>query len=179
MTVSGSKVEVTEDLSETIQQRQGRPHSRPSRSTPTPTTCCVTQIDIGEAEPVQICHRRVERPLRAISSPRPCTIPLLPGGVKINEGQAARRGVRRYARARSRSLTCDLHDFPYAEIKPAAILERLPSDRSRQSPPSPPTSRPETRFSAASSRQRRSTCRTRVTACGRSRSTSAKPRPIP
>ena len=54
MTVSGSKVEVTENLSETIKNvKVGRILSIEKH--PNSDHMLVTQIDIGEAEPVQIC----------------------------------------------------------------------------------------------------------------------------
>ena len=54
MTVSGSKVEVTEDLSETIKNvKVGRILSIEKH--PNSDHMLVTQIDVGEEEPVQIC----------------------------------------------------------------------------------------------------------------------------
>ena len=119
MTVSGSKVEVTENLSETIKNvKVGRILSIEKH--PNSDHMLVTQIDIGEAEPVQICtgawnvHCGDLVPAALHNS-------LLPGGVKITKGKL--RGVESAGMLCSlKELDCDLHDFPYAEIKPAAIL---------------------------------------------------------
>ena len=89
MTVSGSKVEVTESLSETIKNvKVGRILSIEKH--PNSDHMLVTQIDIGEAEPVQICtgawnvHCGDLVPAALHNS-------LLPGGVKITKGKL--RGV--------------------------------------------------------------------------------------
>ena len=119
MTVSGSKVEVTENLSETIKNvKVGRILSIEKH--PNSDHMLVTQIDIGEAEPVQICtgawnvHCGDLVPAALHNS-------LLPGVVKITKGKL--RGVESAGMLCSlKELDCDLHDFPYAEIKPAAIL---------------------------------------------------------
>ena len=119
MTVSGSKVEVTENLSETIKNvKVGRILSIEKH--PNSDHMLVTQVDIGEAEPVQICtgawnvHCGDLVPAALHNS-------LLPGGVKITKGKL--RGVESAGMLCSlKELDCDLHDFPYAEIKPAAIL---------------------------------------------------------
>ena len=119
MTVSGSKVEVTENLSETIKNvKVGRILSIEKH--PNSDHMLVTQIDIGEAEPVQICtgawnvHCGDLVPAALHNS-------LLPGCVKITKGKL--RGVESAGMLCSlKELDCDLHDFPYAEIKPAAIL---------------------------------------------------------
>ena len=119
MTVSGSKVEVTENLSETIKNvKVGRILSIEKH--PNSDHMLVTQIDIGEAEPVQICtgawnvHCGDLVPAALHNS-------LLPGGVKITKGKL--RGVESAGMLCSlKELDCDLHDFPYADIKPAAIL---------------------------------------------------------
>ena len=119
MTVSGSKVEVTENLSETIKNvKVGRILSIEKH--PNSDHMLVTRIDIGEAEPVQICtgawnvHCGDLVPAALHNS-------LLPGGVKITKGKL--RGVESAGMLCSlKELDCDLHDFPYAEIKPAAIL---------------------------------------------------------
>ena len=119
MTVSGSKVEVTENLSETIKNvKVGRILSIEKH--PNSDHMLVTQIDIGEAEPVQICtgawnvHCGDLVPAALHNS-------LLLGGVKITKGKL--RGVESAGMLCSlKELDCDLHDFPYAEIKPAAII---------------------------------------------------------
>lgn len=133
MTVSGSKVEVTENLSETIKNvKVGRILSIEKH--PNSDHMLVTQIDIGEAEPVQICtgawnvHCGDLVPAALHNS-------LLPGGVKITKGKL--RGVESAGMLCSlKELDCDLHDFPYAEIKPAAILgDYRPIDPAKPSIP--------------------------------------------
>ena len=133
MTVSGSKVEVTENLSETIKNvKVGRILSIEKH--PNSDHMLVTQIDIGEAEPVQICtgawnvHCGDLVPAALHNS-------LLPGGVKITKGKL--RGVESAGMLCSlKELDCDLHDFPYAEIKPAAILgDYHPIDHAKPSIP--------------------------------------------
>ncbi len=133
MTVSGSKVEVTEDLSETIKNvKVGRILSIAKH--PNSDHMLITQIDVGEAEPVQICtgawnvHCGDLVPAALHNS-------LLPGGVKITKGKL--RGVESAGMLCSlKELDCDLHDFPYAEIKPAAILgDYHPIDSAKPSIP--------------------------------------------
>ena len=119
MTVSGSKVEVTENLSETIKNvKVGRILSIEKH--PNSDHMLVTQIDIGEAEPVQICTGAWNVHCGDLV-PAALQNSLLPGGVKITKGKL--RGVESAGMLCSlKELDCDLHDFPYAEIKPAAIL---------------------------------------------------------
>ena len=119
MTVSGSKVEVTEDLSGTIKNvKAGKILSIEKH--PDSDHMLVTQIDVGESEPVQICtgawniHVGDMVPVALHNA-------LLPGGVKITKGKL--RGVM------SNGMLCSLkelelttHDYAYAVIKPAAIL---------------------------------------------------------
>ena len=101
MTVSGSKVEVTDDLSKTMHGvKVGRIVSIEKH--PNSDHMLVTQIDVGESEPVQICtgawniHEGDIVPVALHNS-------LLPGGVKITKGKL--RGVPPTAcSARSRSL---------------------------------------------------------------------------
>lgn len=119
MTVSGSKVEVTENLSETIKNvKVGRILSIEKH--PNSDHMLVTQIDIGEAEPVQICTGAWNVHCGDLV-PAALQNSLLPGGVKITKSKL--RGVESAGMLCSlKELDCDLHDFPYAEIKPAAIL---------------------------------------------------------
>ena len=119
MTISGSKVEVTEDLSGKMKNvKVGKILSMEKH--PNSDHMLVTRIDVGESEPVQICtgawnvHVGDLIPVALHNS-------LLPGGVKITKGKL--RGVP------SNGMLCSLkeldvttHDFPYAEIKAAAIL---------------------------------------------------------
>ena len=119
MTVSGSKVEVTEDLSEgmskvvvgrilTIEKHPNSDHM------------LVCSIDIGAEEPVQICTGAWNIHVGDLV-PTALHNAMLPGGVKITKGKL--RGVE------SNGMLCSLkelemttHDFPYGEIKAAAIL---------------------------------------------------------
>ena len=119
MTVSGSKVEVTENLSETIKNvKVGRILFIEKH--PNSDHMLVTQVDIGEAEPVQICTGAWNVHCGDLV-PAALQNSLLPGGVKITKGKL--RGVESAGMLCSlKELDCDLHDFPYAEIKPAAIL---------------------------------------------------------
>ena len=131
MTVSGSKVEVTEDLSETIKNvKVGKILSIEKH--PNSDHMLVTQIDVGAEEPVQICtgawnvHCGDMVPVALHNS-------LLPTGVKITKGKL--RGVA------SEGMLCSLkelelteHDYAYAVIKPAAILgDYQPSDPAKPS----------------------------------------------
>ena len=119
MTVSGSKVEVTEDLSERMKNvRVGKILSIEKH--PNSDHMLVTQIDIGEEEPTQICTGAWNVHVGDLV-PAALHNSLLPGGVKITKGKL--RGVS------SNGMLCSLkeldvttHDFPYAEITAAAIL---------------------------------------------------------
>ena len=131
MTVSGSKVEVTEDLSKKIVNvKAGRIVSLEKH--PNSDHMLVCQLDVGGEEPVQICtgawnvHVGDMVPAALHNS-------LLPNGAKITKGKL--RGVV------SNGMLCSLkelemttHDFPYAEIKAAAILgDYHPIDPSKPS----------------------------------------------
>ena len=120
MTISGSKGEVTEDLSKTIDNvKVGRIVKLEKH--PNSDHMLVCQLDVGGEEPVQICtgawnvHEGDLVPVALHKS-------LLPGGVKIEKGKL--RGVASYG------MLCSLkelgmtavHDYPYAVIKAAAIL---------------------------------------------------------
>ncbi|MBQ7895161.1 MAG: phenylalanine--tRNA ligase subunit beta [Oscillospiraceae bacterium] len=119
MTISGSKVECTEDLSETIKNvKAGKILSIEKH--PNSDHMLVTQIDVGETEPVQICtgawnvHVGDMVPVALHSS-------LLPTGVKITKGKL--RGVASHGMLCSlKELDLTTHDYAYAAIKPAAIL---------------------------------------------------------
>lgn len=119
MTVSGSKVEVTENLADSIKNvKVGRIVSLAKH--PNSDHMLVAQLDVGAAENVQICtgawnvHCGDLVPAALHNS-------LLPCGTKITRGKL--RGVESEGMLCSlKELDCDLHDFPYAEIKPAAIL---------------------------------------------------------
>ena len=119
MTVSGSKVEVTEDLSRTISNvKVGRILSLEKH--PNSDHMLVAQLDVGADAPVQICtgawnvHEGDLVPAALHNS-------LLPSGAKITRGKL--RGVASEGMLCSlRELNLTAHDFPYAVIRPAAIL---------------------------------------------------------
>jgi len=120
MTISGSKVEVTEDLSQTINNVKVGKIIKLEKH-PNSDHMLVAQVDVGAEAPVQICtgawnvHEGDMIPVALHKS-------LLPGGVKIEKGKL--RGVP------SEGMLCSLkelgltavHDYPYAVIKAAAIL---------------------------------------------------------
>ena len=119
MSISGSKVESTADLSETMHGVKAGKILTIEKH-PNSDHMLVTRIDVGEEEPVQICtgawniHVGDMVPVALHNS-------LLPGGVKITKGKL--RGVP------SNGMLCSLkelelttHDYAYGEIKAAAIL---------------------------------------------------------
>ena len=119
MTVSGSKVEVTEDLSATIRNvKVGRILSLDKH--PDSDHMFITKIDVGEAEPVQIVtgawnvHVGDLVPVALHDS-------LLPTGAKITRGKL--RGVLSDGMLCSlKELELTTHDYAYAGIEAAAIL---------------------------------------------------------
>ncbi len=119
MTVSGSKVEVTEDLSSRMKNvKVGRILSLEKH--PNSDHMLVAQIDVGQAEPVQICTGAWNVHVGDLV-PAALHNALLPNGTKITKGKL--RGVL------SNGMLCSLkeldvteHDFPYAVIEAAAIL---------------------------------------------------------
>ena len=119
MTISGSKVEVTEDLSQKMKNvKVGKILSIEKH--PNSDHMLVTQIDVGEAEPVQICTGAWNVHVGDLI-PAALHNSLLPGGVKITKGKL--RGVPSNGMLCSiKELDVTTHDFPYAEIKAAAIL---------------------------------------------------------
>ncbi len=134
MTLSGSKVEITEVLNESLQNVvAGRIVSMERH--PDSDHMWICQIDVGEAEPTQIVtgawniHVGDLVPVARHKS-------LLPGGVKIEKGKL--RGVV------SNGMLCSLkelnltaeHDYPYAVITAAAILnDYKPTDPEKPSIP--------------------------------------------
>jgi len=133
MTVSGSKVEVTEDLSKSIKNvKVGRIVKLEKH--PNSDHMLVCQIDVGADEPVQICtgawnvHEGDLVPAALHNS-------LLPSGAKITKGKL--RGVESYGMLCSlKELGVTTHDFPYGDIKPAAILNDYhPLDKDKPSIP--------------------------------------------
>ncbi len=119
MSVSGSKVESTEDLSQTMHGVvAGRILSLEKH--PNSDHMLVAQLDVGGAEPVQICtgawnvHAGDLVPVALHNS-------LLPGGVKITKGKL--RGVLSDGMLCSlKELDLSTHDYAYGVIKAAAIL---------------------------------------------------------
>ena len=81
----------------------------------------VCQLDVGEAEPVQICTGAWNVHVGDLV-PAALHKSLLPGGVTITKGKL--RGVESYGMLCSlKELERTVHDFPYGEIKAAAILQ--------------------------------------------------------
>lgn len=119
MTLSGSKVETVEDQSAQFKNIVvGKILTMEKH--PNSDHMWVTQIDVGEAEPVQICtgawniHVGDLVPVAKHNS-------LLPGGHKITKGKL--RGVLSCGMLCSLTeLGVDTRDFPYATIQAAAIL---------------------------------------------------------
>ena len=120
MTLSGSKVEITEVLNESLKNVVVGKLLSLERH-PDSDHMWVCQLDVGEAEPVQIVtgawniHVGDLVPVAKHKS-------LLPGGVKIEKGKL--RGVASYGMLcslKELGLTAE-HDYPYAVITPAALL---------------------------------------------------------
>ena len=119
MTVSGSKVEVTRNLSESIKNvvvgRIVKLEKHPNSD-----HMLVAQIDVGAAEPVQICTGAWNVHVGDLV-PAALHNSLLPSGAKITRGKL--RGVESDGMLCSlKELACTTHDFPYGDIKPAALL---------------------------------------------------------
>lgn len=133
MTISGSKVEVTEDLSERIKKvRVGRIVSLEKH--PNSDHMLVLRLDVGAAETVQICTGAWNVHVGDLV-PAALDGAVLPGGAVIRKG--ALRGVESDGMLCSlRELELTAHDFPYAVIKPAAILgDYRPTDPAKPSIP--------------------------------------------
>ena len=134
MSVSGSKVEVTEDLTQTIHNvKVGRILSLEKH--PNSDHMLVAQIDVGEEAPVQICTGAWNVHVGDLV-PAALHKSLLPSGVKIEKGKL--RGVESFGMLCSlKELAADVHDFPYGEIKAAALLNNYhPIDPLKPSIPS-------------------------------------------
>ena len=119
MTLSGSKVEVTEDLGAEIKNVVVGRIKKMERH-PDSDHMWVCQLDVGGEEPVQICtgawniHEGDLVPVALHKS-------TLPGGKKIEKGKL--RGVLSNGMLCSLSeLGLDERDFPYAVIEAAALL---------------------------------------------------------
>ena len=119
LTLSGSKVETTADLGAEISNVVvGKLLSMEHH--PDSDHMWICQLDVGEAEPVQIItgawniHVGDLVPVAKHKS-------LLPGGIKIEKGKL--RGVKSFGMLCSlKELALDERDFPYAVITAAAIL---------------------------------------------------------
>ncbi len=119
MTISGSKVEVTEDLGAEIANVVAGRIMKMERH-PDSDHMWICQLDVGEAEPLQIVtgawniHEGDLVPVAKHKS-------TLPGGKKIEKGKL--RGVLSNGMLCSLSeLGLDERDFPYAAITAAALL---------------------------------------------------------
>nr|WP_325298473.1 phenylalanine--tRNA ligase subunit beta [uncultured Oscillibacter sp.] len=133
MTISGSKVEVTEDLGAEITNVVAGRVKEMERH-PDSDHMWVCQVDVGEPEPIQIVtgawniHKGDLVPVAKHNS-------TLPGGKKITRGKL--RGVE------SNGMMCGLHelglderDFPYAAVTAAALLnDYKPMDPEKPSVP--------------------------------------------
>ncbi len=134
MSVSGSKVEVTEDLSKTIYNvKVGRILSLEKH--PNSDHMLVAMVDVGEDAPVQICTGAWNVHVGDLV-PAALHKSLLPNGVKIEKGKL--RGVESFGMLCSlKELDATVHDFPYGEIRAAALLNNYhPIDPMKPSIPS-------------------------------------------
>ena len=120
MTLSGSKVETIERLDESLKNVvAGKILSMEKH--PDSDHMWVCQLDVGREEPVQIVTGAWNIHIGDLV-PAALHKSVLPGGVKIEKGKL--RGVP------SNGMLCSLkelgltaeHDFPYAVITPAALL---------------------------------------------------------
>ena len=133
MSVSGSKVEVTDDLSAAIRNvKVGRILSLDKH--PDSDHMFIAMIDVGGAQPVQIVtgawnvHPGDLVPVALDGS-------LLPTGAEIHSGKL--RGVESQGMLCSlKELNMTVHDYPYGEIPAAAILgDYHPLDKNKPSLP--------------------------------------------
>lgn len=120
MSVSGSKVETTEDLSLTMKNvKVGRVVSIERH--PDSDHMWVCQIDVGEKEPVQICTG-AQNVHQGDLVPAALDNSLLPGGIEIKAKPL--RGVPSYGMLCSyKELGATAHDFPYAIEDGILILQ--------------------------------------------------------
>ena len=133
MTISGSKVEVTEDLGAEIKNVVVGRIEKMERH-PDSDHMWVCQLDVGQDEPVQIVtgawniHQGDVVPVALHNS-------TLPGGKKITKGKL--RGILSNGMLCSLSeLGLDERDFPYAAITAAALLnDYKPIDPAKPSIP--------------------------------------------
>ena len=120
MSVSGSKVETTEDLSKTMKNvKVGRVVSIERH--PDSDHMWVCQIDIGSGEPIQICTG-AQNVHQGDLVPAALDNSLLPGGIEIKAKPL--RGVPSYGMLCSyKELGATAHDFPYAIENGILILQ--------------------------------------------------------
>ena len=120
MSVSGSKVESTTDLSKTMKNvKVGRVVSIERH--PDSDHMWVCRIDVGDGEPVQICTG-AQNVRQGDLVPAALDNSLLPGGVEIKAKPL--RGVPSYGMLCSfKELGATLHDFPYAVEDGILILQ--------------------------------------------------------
>ena len=131
MSISGSKVEVTRDLSKTIRNVVvGRIEALEKH--PNSDHMLVAQIDAGREAPVQICTGAWNVHVGDLV-PAALDGALLPSGAEIHSGKL--RGVVSDGMLCSlRELGMTAHDFPEASIVPAAILgDYHPLDKNKPS----------------------------------------------
>ena len=131
MTLSGSKVETTEDLgAEITNVVVGRVLSMERH--PNSDHMWVCQVEVGKDEPVQIVTGAWNVHVGDLV-PAALHKSTLPGGVKIEKGKL--RGVASNGMLCGLSeLGLDTRDFPYAAITPAAILgDYHPLDKDKPS----------------------------------------------
>ncbi len=130
MTVSGSKVEITEDLSASMRNiRVGRVLS--SRRHPDSDHMFILQVDVGEKQ-VQIVTGAWNVHVGDLV-PVACDNSLLPGGKEIHTGKL-RGEVSEGMLCSLKELGLTEHDYPYAVIRPAAILSDYhPTDLKKHS----------------------------------------------
>ncbi|MDO5444294.1 MAG: phenylalanine--tRNA ligase subunit beta [Eubacteriales bacterium] len=120
MSVSGSKVETTEDLSKTMKNvKVGKVVSIERH--PDSDHMWVCQIDVGSGEPVQICTG-AQNVKQGDLVPAALDNSLLPGGIEIKAKPL--RGVPSYGMLCSfKELGATSHDFPYAIEDGILILQ--------------------------------------------------------
>ena len=134
MTLSGSKVETFTNLHDSIRNVVAGRIVEMVRHTNS-DHMWVCQIDVGQAEPVQIVTGAWNI---HVGDYVPAALhgAHLPGGVKIEKGKL--RGVEsdgKLCSLKELGMTAD-HDFPYAVITPAAILNDYhPIDKDKPSIP--------------------------------------------
>ena len=119
MTISGSKVEVTEDLSKKISNvKVGRVLAMEKH--PDSDHMFVCSLDVGQAEPVQIVTGAWNVHVGDLV-PAALHKSLRPSGARIEKGKL--RGVASYGMLCSlKELELSEHDYAYAAIEAAAIL---------------------------------------------------------